>query len=153
MTDLIAQTAADLADLLADSTGTAIDLLAIETATDLLADLKAAAPVITYGKIGPKVVTNPITEDDRGAYCVEEADIESAQPVYVDGELVGELVRLYSQERGTGCDEPTVLGGYVFMETDAAYYNVTEDARVVYAGNARQVLADIKAAIAAVAAW
>ena len=46
MTDLIAQTAADLADLLADSTGTATDLLAIETATDLLADLKAAAPVL-----------------------------------------------------------------------------------------------------------
>lgn len=97
MTDLIAQTAADLADLVADSTGTATDLLAIETATDLLADLKAAAPVITYNDIGPMVM-----EDHDGDYKWSDRRGETLQPVELNGQHVGNLARCYSGKEGEG---------------------------------------------------
>lgn len=117
--------------------------------------LLGRAPVVTYGKIGTKRCTNPIhemDEYDRARAYKEPRFYESQQPVYVNGELIGHIVRGYSQKRVSGQIHPIELGSYCLIETNPDYYHVTEDSMIVYSRKGRKELAYIKARIAETAA-
>jgi hypothetical protein len=151
MADLIAQTAADLALLVATAT-TDADAEAVAEARDLLAALKAEQ-VVTYGKIGSKVCENPLRDMDEWERRDQTACYMSRQTVSVDGIEVGVIERLYTQKRREGYQFPIVLGAVAFVaHDDAVLGHVCPEILTVYAGNARQVLAELKAEIAAAVA-
>jgi hypothetical protein len=152
MTDLIAQTAADLALLVATAT-TAADAVAVDEARDLLAALKAQ--VVTYGKIGPKVCENPLRDmDEWERRRPEAASYFSKQPVFAGGEEIGRIERLYTKERRAGYDFPIELGAIVFIANDdEAFGHVCPEILEIWTyGSPRKVLAALKAEIAAAVA-
>ena len=75
---------------------------------------------LRFGKIGPKILTNPLSEMDVGSYDSERdwAYHDSEQPVYSGRLHVGTIERRYTQKRGDGQNHPIILDDYAWRSAD-----------------------------------